>query len=142
MLSDLHPLSTTAQNGTEHSFWYETVEPELGDPRRTIRVYRTNPPDPADEFFELTIAPVTHDTWRIDLIHRHDQAWARHKGIIHALLSLVSQAGAVRIVSSRPDVPGEAEQRSLEAEQMWQNLRSSGCAEYDDREQRWIYLRS
>jgi hypothetical protein len=132
-------LRTVASDGTAHTFWYSVSRPTLGDKRLTIRVARTNPPLVDEDWFEFTFVPVDQTRWRIDMIDRRDQLWARRKGIIRAALTMAARECSATIVSSRAGVDGQAEYRTIEAEAMWRGLQSARLAYYDDGERRWVF---
>jgi hypothetical protein len=138
-----HSLICQGKDGEDRIFWYELARDELY-PETVVRfrVHKSNPPRMnAESWFEMALNRCEDGTWKITFIgdiERRPHYTA--VGIPDALIPEASRVlgAAIRSSSNIKAKKESAEFHTVDAEKMWDRLRSKGLAHYIPPEDNYI----
>lgn len=139
-MSELSPLVCEAPDGQVNTFYWSVEDNSKYVPKSWVfRVRRTNPPNPKEEFVQVTVKELTADTVYIDTITNHNAEWAKKMGISEAIFPQIKNYLNLTIVSSRALVSGGGEWQTDNVKRMWNRFCSNGIAILDPEQGRYVF---
>ena len=133
-LNPLEPITTKSADGQTHTFWCSVDGSPDGEWQ--VAVFKLDRIE--GDFWYGHFVPHGRDQLRCQSVNNQGEVWALRKGISEAVFALVHQRSGKAIVSSRQDVPGTTEYRTIHATRMWERFAWKGLARYDAATARYI----
>jgi len=135
----LMQLVCVGRDGVARTFFleYEQVEFEITETWH-FRVFRSNPPAPSEDFFDLVLERFDASHYVITETSHHNEPSYEQKGIPDSLIPQAARILGCRIVSSSNRKPRrQNEWRNDAADRYWARLVKRKMAAYDEFEDRF-----
>jgi hypothetical protein len=135
--NNMEALICVGRDGIKHTFYVDYKL--IGSPAVqtcNFYVYRSSPPIPEDEWFDLTVVRFDPQTFMVTMMQSNYKEWFSAKGIPEAIIPYAAGILKCHIVSSS-NKKNAGEYRTPPATKAWERLRNKALADYDAENDRY-----